>query len=493
MAKLFIFAIGGSGSRVVKALTFLMASGVKLKADTIVPIVIDPDEGNGDLNRTEEILQLYKTIYEKAGSAESDFFSTRIKFLDELGEHGFVSDNVRGAIDGVRDHLFKEFIGYAELDQANKAVTSLLFSRLNLDANMDVGFKGNPNIGSVVLNKFRYSDSFRKFAETFGPDDRVFIISSIFGGTGAAGFPLILKNIRDATADIPNHMSLKNAMIGAVTILPYFNVSGLGTSTSIDSDTFITKTKAALNYYARNISGNNSLNALYYIGDNLTNNRIDGADGAAGQKNNAHFIELAAALSIVDFMEIEDAELRVENGQATQPKHFEFGIEENAQVITFAHVARATHHTLALPLTQYALFHCFLKHHFDEKRNQKFAVNGNHKLQGQNLDKRFYQDLEKFNAHFGDWLREMSVSTVAFKPFNIEVRGSDILNIVNGSPEKQKGFLHFFKEKGLEYYVSVLNKVEEDKKFDAMGDVNKKLLAVFSAATKRIATEKINL
>ncbi|RZK11627.1 MAG: hypothetical protein EOO43_19220, partial [Flavobacterium sp.] len=64
MAKLFIFAIGGTGSRVVKALTMLMASGVELKnAETIVPIIIDPDDANGDLTRTEEILQLYKNIY----------------------------------------------------------------------------------------------------------------------------------------------------------------------------------------------------------------------------------------------------------------------------------------------------------------------------------------------------------------------------------------------------------------------------------------------
>lgn len=493
MAKLFIFAIGGSGSRVVKALTFLMASGVKLNADTVVPIVIDPDDGNGDLTRTEEILQLYKAIYEKGHSPASTFFGNRINFLDELGKNGFVSDNVRGEIEGVRDHLFREFIGYSELDLANKAITSLLFSKLNLDAGMDVGFKGNPNIGSVVLNKFSNSGSFTKMAETFGPDDRIFIISSIFGGTGAAGFPLILKNIRNAAPPVANHVSLNNAKIGAVTILPYFNVNGLGTKTSIDSNTFITKTKAALNYYSRNISGNKSLNALYYIGDNMTNNRIEGADGAADQKNNAHFIELAAALSIVDFMETDDTVLPVENGQAIQPRHFEFGIEEDVPTITFKELSKATHHTLALPLTQYALFQLFLKNHFQEKKTQKFAVNGNHKLQEQYLDKRFHQDLEKFNTHFEDWLREMSASTISFKPLNMDVKGNDILNLVSGSPEKKKGLFSFLKENGLEYYVSVLNKVEEDKKFDAMGNSNRKLLAVFADATKQISSEKINL
>ena len=38
-------------------------------------------------------------------------------------------------------------------DRANKAMMKILFSDKNLNSSMDVGFKGNPNIGSVVLNQ----------------------------------------------------------------------------------------------------------------------------------------------------------------------------------------------------------------------------------------------------------------------------------------------------------------------------------------------------
>lgn len=56
MAKLFLFAIGGTGSRVVKALSMLLASGVEMKnTETIIPVIIDPDSANGDLTRTVEI------------------------------------------------------------------------------------------------------------------------------------------------------------------------------------------------------------------------------------------------------------------------------------------------------------------------------------------------------------------------------------------------------------------------------------------------------
>ena len=57
--KLYIFGIGGTGSRVLKSLVMLAASGVKIEADAIVPIVIDPDFANADLTRTLELIKTY--------------------------------------------------------------------------------------------------------------------------------------------------------------------------------------------------------------------------------------------------------------------------------------------------------------------------------------------------------------------------------------------------------------------------------------------------
>lgn len=36
----------------------------------------------------------------------------------------------------------------------NQAIMRMLFSNANLASDMNVGFKGNPNIGSIVLNQF---------------------------------------------------------------------------------------------------------------------------------------------------------------------------------------------------------------------------------------------------------------------------------------------------------------------------------------------------
>ena len=492
MAKLFIFAIGGTGSRVVKALTMALASGVKIEnTDTIIPIIIDPDSANGDLTRTVEILKLYKEVREKSYSDQTQFFKPKIASLDELDDNGFVSDNFRFDIDGVKEQLFKEFIGYNELDKNNKAFATLLFSKANLEAEMEVGFKGNPNIGSVVLNKFKYSEFFRKFASHFEQEDRIFIISSIFGGTGAAGFPLILKNIRDAKHPIPHHNFLQNARIGAVTILPYFGVDK-NESTTIDSNTFISKTKAALAYYARNVSGNRSINALYYIGDKVTNEQ-KGADGAATQRNKAHFIELAAALAIIDFMSIANEDLVNNNGQAANPRFFEFGLQKESASITFNDLAKETADLVSKPLTQYALFKSFMNNHYEEfaKANgEAWATHGNNKLTKEALPGRFRTTLHSYNTHFDDWINEMASSNVSFNPIDNSKNGKEIYNLVNGTPVKKGLLKSVFEASGIDNFLGRLSKIEPG--YDHLKSPQK-LMAVFSKATEEVTQQEIKM
>ena len=76
MARLFIFAIGGTGSRVLKSLTMLLASGIKPNSERefeIVPIIIDPHKSNEDLKRTERLLGNYQTISNQAGLSNGFF------------------------------------------------------------------------------------------------------------------------------------------------------------------------------------------------------------------------------------------------------------------------------------------------------------------------------------------------------------------------------------------------------------------------------------
>ena len=64
MSKLYVFGIGGTGSRVLKALTMMLSSGVECAVDTIVPIIIDPDDSAADKTRTVASMNLYMSIRE---------------------------------------------------------------------------------------------------------------------------------------------------------------------------------------------------------------------------------------------------------------------------------------------------------------------------------------------------------------------------------------------------------------------------------------------
>ncbi len=63
MAKLYVFGIGGTGARVLRSFTMMMAAGVNMGADKIVPIIIDPDASNADLTRTVALMNIYRAIH----------------------------------------------------------------------------------------------------------------------------------------------------------------------------------------------------------------------------------------------------------------------------------------------------------------------------------------------------------------------------------------------------------------------------------------------
>jgi len=487
---LYVFGIGGTGARVIKALTMLLASGVRVpNTNAIIPILIDPDNSNGDLTRTLELLRLYKDIRMHTEHDVNGFFFNELKSLADA--EGTNTTNAHHfQLEGIGSNRFKEVIELSNMSRASQAMTRLLFSDTNLNADMQIGFKGNPNIGSVVLNRFKESPVFQAFANAFNPDDRIVIVGSIFGGTGAAGLPLLIKNLRDADPSLPKHQLLRDAPIAAISVLPYFDVQG-DDGVSIDSNTFVSKTKAALTYYAENLCRNNTLNALYYLGDAVSNTQ-KGADGSAAQRNKAHFIELAAAMAVVNFMSYDKSSLVVKNGRAQSPMYFEYGLKQASNEIHFGHLGPEMHAAAGKSLTQYFLFQKFFREFYTEMPGSTgWMTNGTNKLQLKALDQRMIADLARFNDAFDEWLKEMEESTTSFKPFRRDVAGKDILNAVTGF-EDQPGVLDKLKGlKGLHAFSFRLSKNEPALK--SLGSSDRKLFGLFYTTTKELVENRIKL
>lgn len=442
MAKLYIFGIGGTGSRVLKALSLLLASGVKLdnNIEKIIPIIIDPDVDNGDKTRTSEILRLYHEIRDQIDNPK-DFFSANIQTLSQANNSNcpFSHDNFHFKLDGADTQKFRQFIGAGELSGSNAAIKDLLFSPKNLEADMKVGFKGNPNIGSVVLNQLVKSQQYVDFAQSFSPGDKIFIISSIFGGTGAAGFPLLLKNLRSGQQNIPNSGEIQNATIGALTVLPYFNVSNNDLS-EIDSDSFMEKAKSAMSYYDRSIIQNKELNSLYYIGDTpkTTYSNVEGSDK---QKNDAHFVELAGALSILDFCRNADG-LTTINGKADQTYFKEFGVEQNEPHMSFKALDEVSRDIIKPSLSKLMLSSLFLRLGSQNSKKTAWMIDKSTKTDQRFFDSPEYTNrLNKFFEYYEEWLREMARNDVSFTPFNTNVDKNDAMRFIMEYEPTKDGFI----------------------------------------------------
>ena len=484
MSKLFVFGIGGTGSRVIKALSMLLASGVDMgpNISEVVPIIIDVDKGNEDLSRTVEILKNYETIHSKvvSGANYKGFFQTKQTNLFPVSGNEY-----RLTIQDVQGKTFGQYIDYQTQTGAQKDLSNLLFSgnqddkgkpKPLLDMDMAIGFQGNPKLGCVVLNQFKGNNDFNAFAEKFVTGDRIFIISSIHGGTGAAGFPLLLKNLRNADVPTPNPALLKNALIGAITVLPYFQLK----EGDIKSADFISKTKAALQYYLKNV--NPSLNSMYYIGNDSNTHNYENNKGGTAQKNDAHFVEFVAAMSVIDFGMQQQDVIQIQGR-----RFLEFGIDNFTNSIDFSVLGIASKAMVQKPLTKYHFFKMYLDRQLSRSTNcQPWSNRGKVKITKDfiNPNSGFFQVLDSFNKRFGEWINEMAANDPPFVPFN---EGATLLNSVSNEPTKKSGSK--LRKQNFVLFDDYLNAAE--RKIGNPTQVQK-FIELFNRATAKLLTERYN-
>lgn len=306
MNNLHIFAIGGSGERVMYSLVMQLAAGMKINASKIYPIFVDNDAKSPALTKTRNLISYYnkqatnndpkmgaRPMRQAAGDPGGDvtFFSADIDEPKEL------------IVDGRQMNTLTTFTSTnnSELKERIEKERQLLFSKDDLAMPLDAGFIGHPNIGSVILDSQQFqTQDFNDIMDKLGPNDGVMVIGSLFGGTGAAGIPLIINKL--------NQLG-KQSQKGVVAILPYFKTGKNGThgvKFDVHTDEFDLKTRAALMYYDEHMR---DVDYIYYVGDrdnpatyiHSIGGNGNGNAGRDPQNNPAHPIEVMAALSVIDF------------------------------------------------------------------------------------------------------------------------------------------------------------------------------------------------
>jgi hypothetical protein len=458
MSNLYIFAIGGTGARVLRSLTMLSAAGVEINADKIIPIIIDTDTSNGDTQRTTQLLVDYYELKKQFSNYKGTFFKNNLCPLSEFqateAKKPGVNDYVL-KLPNVTGTDFKTYIKFNNIpSEETKKFLELIYSEENLNNSLTHGFLGSPNVGSVVLESITESNEFSTFCTNFANGDKLFIISSIFGGTGAAGFPLLLNSFNNGvTKGAVN--AIKQSMKGAITVLPYFKLNKDGGS-PIDSNSFITKSIAALSYYENNM---NDLNALYYIGDSNAQKIYDNHEGGKEQCNLANFVEVAAAMSIVDFSKLPD-------GSDGIFKEFAYEVERDQFV--FSDLGRNTQNIIDKPLVKFQLL-SLINEEIQTQIGSTFM--SKHSFNNKFFSSVFYDNLKQFLLKHEDWLRELNENNRGFSPFNKPL-STDYSNLINQKPSP-----------GIDK-KSLINCCAEPNAASSLPIVNEKYLDVIDKATE---------
>lgn len=278
---LHVICIGGSGLRVLRSFLMLLTSGYDIPGYKVRPYIVDPHLQSNDLKFVTELI----TKYWKLHSKDNQGFLQVPLSIDNLDNLNVMK------VDSTLSQSFGEFIGYMKMTHQSDQhyMVDMLYNSININKSMNVGFKGSPNVGSVVFQDFINGKWFQNNFANLTTNDKVILIGSLFGGTGASGIPAIAKALKEKS---------KNLEVAAITLTPYFKLSkpdSGATDKEIDSDIFNVKSLAALNYYNESNPG---IDNFYVVGDSLSKNY---AYDEVNQGNEAHFIEMVAATAVKHF------------------------------------------------------------------------------------------------------------------------------------------------------------------------------------------------
>ena len=283
----YVIGIGGTGAKCLESLIHLAAAGMMPDGDLHL-LFVDPDAANGSRARVEETLAHYVACKDRLDLGQTHLLKTKIDPADPILWTPFDTTNPS----------LNQFFHYANfLSSPAGKLFDVLYSPSEKENTLEEGFHGHPSIGSAVMAKtvdLKTDPTWNTFRKKIADDDegaKVFLAGSIFGGTGASGFPTIAQIVKEAL----------DVKLGGALLLPYFKFMDDGDDNKLKakSDEFLMNTQTALkHYHLWNQTG--IYDAVYLFGDESRTD-VENALGGPEQKNAPHFIELYAALAAIDF------------------------------------------------------------------------------------------------------------------------------------------------------------------------------------------------
>jgi len=350
--KLFVIAIGGTGMRCLESFVHLCAIGMFDNREIEV-LMLDTDRSNGNLGRTENLIDKYRRIKSKTGTKEEKdagmpntdtFFSAKLNFHKFCTDYNDLSRRTYKNISQLLSN------NNEESHRHNQLLSDLFLDKETVqEFHLDHGYRAQTHLGShlmyhgiveaainmakgIASDEEKPLEDFLDKLNKAGENARVFVFGSVFGGTGASSIPIIPVAFRDAISVRSQEQStldLSKTKFGSTLLTEYFSfkkpdLKQMGEkkdSVIADSSFFPLNSQAALQFYQQDPTVQSVYKRMYHIGwpleskplsDKGTNVTITGGQE---QKNNCHIVEFLCACAAYDFFTLDDSLLKNEKAQ----------------------------------------------------------------------------------------------------------------------------------------------------------------------------------
>ncbi len=346
--KIFIIGIGGTGMRCLESFVHSCAMGMYDNTE-INMLALDTDLDNGNFNRLQELVEdAYLKIkgHNKDHYALSDtFFSAKINFYKFNPDYSQIGKNDK----------FTNITNYPYSKDEERELANLLLTDNVREFDLKHGYRAQTHLGSLlmyhsILNEVKndHHSSLAKFIQRIydaseTAPTRIFVMGSVFGGTGASSIPILPKAF-DAAIDILSPgKSLSKAFFGAILLTSYFKFSAPGKSEEemqkviASSKNFALNSQAAMMFYNEDKTVKTTYQKFYMMG--TPSNDFETAStiqktvtGGASQRNDSHFIELLAAFAAYDFFHTPNENLEHIKHEKGEVEYYYRALNENGRI-----------------------------------------------------------------------------------------------------------------------------------------------------------------
>lgn len=318
MANIFVIGIGGTGMRCIEAFTHLCAIGMFDNTDVHL-LALDTDKDNGNFTRLKNLKEAYiktKGVNKKHFALQDTFFSANLHYYQFSPDYS-------------RRSTFDVLYEYGQTKRTNpqkSSIADLLFTDNAKEFDLKHGYRAQTHLGSMLMyhsilaeaedstvenkkggdgktgNIKGFIDELSNACQSGSP--RVFILGSIFGGTGASSIPIIPKALIEGAKKMGVAIDISTAYFGATLLTSYFsfptpNATELQSQKVIaTSDKFALNSQAAMMFYEADETVRKTYQRFYMMGTEGMEKVRSGGDvvegktitGGKEQENDSHYI-----------------------------------------------------------------------------------------------------------------------------------------------------------------------------------------------------------